>query len=379
VRERRIKILHVLDSLGVGGLERVVIDVVNGLDQSSFEQTVCCITRRGEAAQFLKAEARTVDLGKGVEADHLMPFKIARVIRAEQPDIIHTQNWTGIDASLARIITLLNRRCRLVHSEHGRNFPYIEFEPLKRRLARRFLYHVADQVFAISNEVRSYYCRETGFPIGRMQVIPNGIDPRRIDQFTQADGQAARRELGMAVEDFVIGTVARLDRTKDTITLVRAFGRLPRELRESSTLLIVGDGDQLAALKQFIAEHELSHRVILTGMRHDVPRLLRVMDVFALTSLSEGLPMTALEAMCARLPIVATNVGALPELVEEGMTGFLVKPKDDAAIAEKLIMLFRQRDLGRSFGEAGRRKVEREFSLDLMLQRYAELYHSMIK
>lgn len=376
----RIKILHVLDSLGIGGMERVVIDVVNGLAESSFDQTVCCISRRGEAAQFLRAGARCIDLGKGAEADHLTPFKLARVIRAEQPDVIHTQSWSGVDTAIAQRLTrliLIKPGPRLVQSEHGRNFPHIDGEPWKRRLARRFLYHAADRVFAISDEVRSYYCRETGFPVERMQVIPNGVDPRRIDQIDQSEANTARGELGIAADDFVIGTVARLDRTKDTMTLARAFSRLSQTAAEPVKLLIVGDGDQRPALETFATEQGLKEAVIFTGLRHDVPRLLGVMDVFALTSLSEGLPITVLEAMCASLPIVATKVGALPELVEEGVTGFLVDPKDAAAVAGRLTWFYHHRDLGRSFGEAGRRKVEREFSLDLMLQRYADLYRSV--
>jgi len=382
--ERKIKILHVLDSLGVGGMERVVIDVVNGLDQSRFDQIVCCVSRKGEAAWRLRDDAECVDLGKGDGADHLMPLKIARVIRREAPDIIHTQSWSGVDAAVAKLIA---GGAKLVHSEHGRNYPHLGSEPLKRKVARRCLYHFSDAVFAVSNEARDYYCRETGFPRDRMRVVPNGIDVRRIDD---ADRSGAREELGIGADDFVIGTVARLDATKDTITLARAFARLYLSQARSSPkpqtllkpglrLLIVGDGDQRTAIERFVAERELNGAVIFTGVRHDVPRLLGAVNLFALTSLSEGMPITVLEAMAARLPVVATRVGALPELVEEGITGFLVEPKDDRTLAERFGRLSSNRDLTRRFGQAGRRKVEREYSLDSMLRRYAELYLSVLK
>src|SRR5262249_42488114 len=219
---RKIKILHVLDSLAVGGMERVVLDVVNGLDPMRFDQAVCCLSRKGEAARHLREGVVCIDLGKGSDAGYLMPVKIARVLREQQPDIVHTQSWSGVDAAIAKLIV---RRGRLVHSEHGRNLPYILFEPLKRKIARRALFHLADAVFAISTEVRDYYCRQTGFPAGRMLVIPNGIDTRRIDG---ADTRSVRQELGIEAGDFVIGTVARLDKTKDTITLARAFATLFR-------------------------------------------------------------------------------------------------------------------------------------------------------
>ncbi len=366
---KKIKILHVLDSLGIGGMERVVIDVVNGLDRALFDQAVCCISRKGEAARFLREGAECIDLAKGAEADHFMPFKIASVIRIQKPDIIHTQSWSGVDTAIARLMT---RDSRLVHSEHGRNHPYIRFEPLKRKIARRCLYHLSDAVFAISNEVRSYYCRETGFSDKRMRVIHNGIDARRIDA---SNPQGVREELGIAMDDFVIGTVARLDTTKNTMALARAFAKSHGSLQGSKLkLLVVGDGDQKEEINDFLIERGLSHAVILTGSRHDVPRLLGAMNVFALSSLSEGMPITVLEAMCARLPVIATNVGALPEMVEENRTGFLIDPNDEESLSSRIAGLCRNRDLAREFGAAGRLKVEREYSLDRMLQSYAGLY-----
>ncbi|MDQ3011556.1 MAG: glycosyltransferase, partial [Acidobacteriota bacterium] len=366
----KINILHVIDSLGLGGMERAVIDVANGLDRAKFTQTVCCISRRGEAATLLQDDIRCIDLAKGAEADHLMPLKLARVIRREQPDIVHSQSWSGVDTAIAKVLT---RRARLVHSEHGRNLPHIYAEPLKRRIARRCLYQVADAVFTVSAELRDYYCRETGFPAKRMRVIPNGIDVRRIDE---ADRCGVREELGIANDDFVIGTVARLDATKDTMTLARAFARLPRH--GGLKLLIVGDGSERTRLERFAAESGLTSAIIFTGARHDVPRLLGAMNVFALSSLSEGLPITALEAMAAHLPVVATNVGALPELIREGLTGFLVEPQQDEAMAERLTLLYKSRELADAFGNAARRKVEREYSLELMLRQYANLYTSVV-
>jgi sugar transferase (PEP-CTERM/EpsH1 system associated) len=383
--EEKIKILHVLDSLDVGGMERVVIDVVNGLDPARFDHAVCCVSRKGEAAWRLRDGVECVDLGKGAAADPMAPMKIARVIRHVAPDILHTQSWSGVDAAIAKLIT---GGVRLIHSEHGRNYPHLDSEPLKRKLARRCLYHFSDQVFAVSEEVRDYYCRETGFPTARMRVISNGIDVRTMEG---ADRRGARAELGIGARDFVVGTVARLDATKDTITLARAFDRLyclafgaeaagnrRRETAPELKLLIVGDGPQKKMIERHAAERGLTGAVIFTGVRHDAPRLLAAMDAFALPSLSEGMPLTVLEAMAARLPVVATDVGALPQLVEEGVTGFLVEPRDDRALAERLARFYATPELARRFGLSGRIKVEREYGLDSMLRTYAELYRAVL-
>jgi sugar transferase (PEP-CTERM/EpsH1 system associated) len=354
-------------------MERVVIDVANGLDPARFEQVVCCISRRGEAAGQLSDGVRCIDLGKGDKADRLMPLKLARIIRRERPDIVHSQNWSGVDTALARLLT---PGVKLVHSEHGRNHPHWIKQPLMRRLARRGLYHLADSVFAISGEVREFYCSQTGVPAERLQVIQNGIDVRRIDE---ADASGIREELGIGPDDFVFGTVARLDLTKDTITLVRAFAAVALPRRDPKLkLLIVGDGDQRARLEELVGMLNLNRVVIFTGLRHDVPRLLRAVDVFALSSVSEGMPLTALEAMAAGLPIVATEVGALPELVEEGKTGFLVPMRHAVAMSDKLEKFITNRQLAKTFGEEARRKVEREFTLERMLQSYAELYESVL-
>ncbi len=368
--KEKLRILHVIDSLAVGGMERVVLDVVNGLDPARFAQTVCCLSRRGEAADELRPEAPCLDLGKGDRADYLLPLRLLRVIRRERPAIVHSQSWSGIDAAIAASLV---RGVRLVHSEHGRSLPHIHAESRKRRIARRALYHRADAVFAVSDELREYYCRETGFPRERMQVIPNGVDLRR---FEALDRDASRRELGFAPGDFVLGTVSRLDATKDPLTLLHAFVRLwqargrPADLR----LLIVGDGPLRAELERAAAAQAAGPAIRFAGLRRDVPRMLAAMDAFALSSLSEGLPITVLEAQAAALPVLATRVGALPELVAPGRTGLLAEPKQVDAFAEMIAMLYDQPALSRRFGAAGRHYVEREYGLDRMLERYAALY-----
>jgi sugar transferase (PEP-CTERM/EpsH1 system associated) len=372
--KKRIKIMHVIDSLGIGGAERVVINVANGLDPEIFEQIVCCISSRGRAARLLDERARCIDLGKGPKADHLMPLKIARVIRKEIPDIIHTQSWAGVDGVIAHVIA---RGSRAVHSEHGRSLPNVNGEPVRRKMARRCAYHMVDLVFTISEEMRQYLCRETGFPYKRMLVIPNGVDIGKIDS---ADGRGLREELGLSAKDCVIGSVARFDPTKDLASLIRAFAHLcSRYKGQSLKLLLVGDGSERPALEKLASEMEVRDRMVLTGFNDNVPRLLRAMDIFALSSITEGLPIAVLEAMCARLPVVATKVGALPEIVTGEVSGLLVEPRAPQAMAEKLARLVNDPDLRRRFGASARRKIEQEYSLDLMLRRYGEMYLSLTK
>ncbi|MBI1765806.1 MAG: glycosyltransferase [Acidobacteria bacterium] len=367
----KIKILHVLDSLNVGGMERVVINVANGLDPARFEQAVCCISRLGTAAHLLDAHVQRFDMGKGDERALLMPWQIAKLMRRERPDIIHTQSWAGMDGVIARTLA---RQGKLVHSEHGRNLPYIHHEPPKRKLARRCAYELADAVFVVSEEMRQYFCRETGFAPARMRVIHNGVDVAGIER---ADPVGVREELGLSPTDFVIGTVARFQETKDLPTLVRAFAQL-RQRQAHVKLLLIGDGAERGRLEQLALELSVAADVIITGIRHDVPRLLRALDAFALSSLSEGLPISVLEALAAALPVVTTRVGMLPEMLREGENGFLVAPGDVAVLAERLERLVINHDLARRLGAVGKQTVERDYSLAAMLRRYEELYLSLV-
>lgn len=196
-------------------------------------------------------------------------------------------------------------------------------------------------------------------------------------RFDQADARGVREELGLKSDDFVIGMVSRLNATKDLLTLARAFARLHRA-HSQAKLLIVGEGSERAKLEAFAAEQGLEREIILTGTRHDVPRLLRAMNAFALSSLSEGLSGAVLEAMCAGLPVVATAVGANVELVSEGETGFLIEPRADEALAERLSRLMADGEMARRFGAAGRRRVEEHYSLERMVARYEELYQSLL-
>ncbi len=368
-----VKILHILDSLGMGGMERVVIDVANGLDRNRFSQSVCCISKVGEAAKFLHADVRVIEIGKGEAADRLMPFKIARVIRDEKPDIVHTQNRSGIDTMIAGLPA---KTWRLVHSEHGRNWPNIKSEPIKSRIARRLLYHFSDAVFTVSGELADYFCGQTGFPRSRMGVIPNGID---LNRFDQADRKDIRLELGLDGNHFVIGTVARLSPPKDLFTLVRAYANLRQSHPQADIrLLIVGDGELRSSLQQCVNEAGLSSEVVFTGARDDVPRLLGAMNVFVLASLSEGMPLTVLEAMASRLPVVASAVGALPDLVDDGVSGFLVEPENPRMLADRIAAFYNDKKMATAFGAAGRLRVERQFNSAIMIGKYSDLYSKII-
>lgn len=367
----RIKILHVIDSLGIGGMERVLLDAANGLDRNLFSQSICCLSARGELARFLRDGIDVIELGKGAGPDRLMPVKIARLIRRIGPDIVHSQNLAGADVAIARPAAGCFSH---IHSEHGLNRAGRGPEPFRRRAGRGLLYRSCDAVFTVSDGLADYLCDQARFPRSRMRVIANGIDLKRIGQ---ADRKGARRELGIGDDRFVIGTVSRLSPPKDPAALVESFAALCRRLPGAPLcLLVVGDGGLRQGLEKLAAGRGLSERVVFTGARADAPRLMAAMDLFALSSLSEGMPVTVLEAMAARLPVVASAVGALPEMVEDNATGFLVPAGDAGSMATALEILATDHSLAARFAAAGRSRVEIRFNSGIMVEKYTQLYLS---
>ena len=241
---------------------------------------------------------------------------------------------------------------------------------MKRRVANRLLSRFPSRVFSVSNDLRAHLTSE-GFPERQVQVIHNGI------QTDATPPPAARREartrLGMEPEHIVIGSVARLDPVKDFRTLVRAFHDVHRVLPHAR-LVIIGDGPERDTLLIEIAGTGLTDSVILTGHREDVPSLLPALDIFANSSIFEGVSLTILEAMAAAVPVVATRVGGTPEVVVDGDTGRLVPARDVQAMAEALLSIATDAGTAGRMAASGRRRVEQHFSIERMVDRYAAVY-----
>jgi glycosyltransferase involved in cell wall biosynthesis len=210
-------------------------------------------------------------------------------------------------------------------------------------------------------------------PSRRLHVIPNGI---RLDRYApDAEARAAIRvELGLG-DAWVVGTVGRLDEHKNQALLVRAMAPL---LSSRVRLVIVGDGDGRGEVEAAIAALPEPRWVVMTGRRMDVPRVVHAFDVFALSSKTEGLPLVVPEAMAAGLPIVATAVGGLPDVIEEAETGLLV-PVDQQSLTEALSSLEHNHELARSMGQRGRVVALDRYSHDRMVDQYLELYGRSIQ
>lgn len=357
---KRIGVVHLLLTMDVGGLERVALDLVRRSDPDRFDARIICLRAPGELAPLAQSLGVPVEaLGARRGLDGLA--RLVRRLRHLRPAVLHTHNpgphRVGVVARRLGGVPVL------VHTKHGRNFP------LNRRAVavNRRLSLLSDRVVAVSEDAADVARRVEGVPAAKVCVIQNGIEPG--EPLTSSTWQSwVPRGI----------TVARLDPVKDQPTMLRAVRRVVDACPEFQ-LDIVGDGPERAALETLSRELQIDQHVRFLGYRTDVEDLLRRPAVFLLSSVSEGISLTLLEAMAAGLPAVATDVGGNREVVVDGLTGALVSTRDPGALAEEILRFVQDPARARAFGAAGRARVEQHFDLRLTVERYEALYSRLLQ
>ena len=364
-----IVIAHVLSSFGVGGQERVALDLARGQRERGHRVLAVSLAPPPDgplAAEFMAAGVETVTVPKRDGFDALLPRRLAALFRRENVRIVHTHNPQPLvyGAPAARLA-----RARAIHTKHGSN------PDRGRRLwLRRAAGWLCDAVVAVSDTTAEIARENHEAPTKRLHVVPNGIDLSRF--FPDAEARAAvRAELGIPSGAWVTGTVARLSPEKDQALLVRAAAPL---LGENAWLLLAGDGPEAAALRELVSQLPNGKFVRLLGARSDVPRVLASLDVFALSSRTEGLPLVIPEAMAVGLPVVSTAVGGIPAVVEEGTTGLLVPAGDEQALRDRLARLAGDHVLAQNLGHQGRERAVSQFSAQRMVSDYMMLYSKIL-
>lgn len=369
-----IKVAYVVLALNMGGLERVVLRLVARLDRARFEPVVCALDEPGGLAPDLaRLGVPLVVVHRNPGVDLGVAVRLASTLRREGVRVVHTHNaashfYGSLAAHALRLGT--GRRLPVVHTKHGRDEPG---NP-RRVLLNRFSSAICNRVVAVSDDAASVAIRIEHVSPRKVMTILNGVD---TDEFRPRPEQAeARAALGAPEEGFHVGCVARLAAVKDHATLVEAFARF-RAARPDAHLTLIGDGPERAALEARVEALGLAGAVTFAGERSDVAPLLPAFDVFALSSRSEGISLTLLEAAAAGLPIVATRVGGNQEVVVDGETGLLVPAANPAAFAAALSAVAGRADRT-ALGAAGRERVERLFSVQRMVRDYCQLYNEVL-
>ncbi|HUS47085.1 MAG TPA: glycosyltransferase [Phycisphaerae bacterium] len=366
----RVRICQLVTELGPGGAERIVYELATRLDKGRLDVQVAAL-RGGEVAGWLaEAGVKTTILGVLGKWDIRKLCGLADLLRRERIDLLHTHLFhADLAGRLAAGLAGVPHLVHTIHTAEGR------FRPWQFAFAR-LASGRCDRLICVSQSVRTWHARRSGLPLWRYAVIPNGID---ADAFGR-DEQARRRlraEWGAGEDDVIVVFVGRLHRDKGIDTLLAAMSHLSAR-GNPKDLVIAGDGPERNMVKTFVSHGEGGTHCRWLGLRRDVRDILSAADVFAMPSRWEGFGLALGEAMAGALPVVATRVPGIRDLITDGDTGLLVDRDDVTGFAEALNRLVSDADLRNRLGSAAKRHVTERYSIGEMIAAHERLYADVV-
>jgi glycosyltransferase involved in cell wall biosynthesis len=359
---RPLPVVFLVTHLETGGAERQLAELVTRMNPERFRPIVVCQKGGGPFYdEIAAAGVETHAFGLPGRWDPRFPWRLGRLCRRVGAGALVIRGFsTGV---VGRLVGRALGIRPVVMAEHSTG--RIDPDPKKRPL-ERLLAPLADGVIAVARGQVPFLVEDKGFDEARIRVVYNGID---LASWTPAERDAGlAAELGVPPDAPVVGILAMLRPEKDHATFLEAARLVLAEVPECR-FLIVGEGIERAALERRSEELGLGDRVVLTGRRPDVARLLTVFDVSVLSSVTvETFPMSFLEAMAMARPLVATRVGGVPEMIEEGGNGYLVEKRDARGLADALVRVVGDRAVAREMGRRSREIVEERFTMERMVR-----------
>jgi lipopolysaccharide/colanic/teichoic acid biosynthesis glycosyltransferase len=382
----RIKILRVIARMNVGGPAIHVVNLTAGLDRARFDSVLVTGTENpGEGSLLDLALARGIEpvvipeiVGQATLKPRDLKALIAlyRLIRRERPHIVHTH--AAKPGVLGRLAARLAGVPVVVHTFHG-HILHGYYGPLMSWLLRRMeriLARFSDRIIAVSEQVKQDLVRYGVAPPEKISVIPLGFNLQPFLDSSEHRG-ALSRELGLTNGARLIGIVGRIFPIKNHRLFLEAAARVAAEER-SARFVVVGDGVLRPEMEAHARGLGIADRVTFTGWRRDLPRIYPDLDVLVVSSRNEGTPVSAIEAMASACPVVATRVGGLPDLIEDGETGHLVPSEDASALAAAILRVLREPDTARRLAEAARAQVRERFRAERLIGDMERLYSELL-
>jgi glycosyltransferase involved in cell wall biosynthesis len=370
---RRLKVLQLTDRVGThGGAEHLTMQIAERLDPARFESMVCATrfsaaerdkeTVEEAAAALRAAGVRVLGLDRRTRAHVWAWWPLVRLLRRERVDVIHAHKfgsniWGVVFGRLCGVPVVVTH-------EHGWSFE----GRAKMILDRRLIAGGSNAFVAVSREDRRRMIELEKISPERAVFIPNGIPP-----LPPPSGRDVRAELGIGAGDQVVTTVGFLRQPKAMDVLIEAAARIAPRF-QALKVLIVGEGADRPVYEALIDRLGVHDKVRLLGLRSDVPDLLATSDVAVLSTNSEGSPLSVMEYMDAGLPVVATRVGGIPDLIDDGVEGYLVEPQDPAGLGDAIARVLDDPEEARRMGERARERRRREFDIDVMVENLQDLY-----
>ena len=377
---RRYKIAYVIDGLSMGGAERLMVPILKYLSRTDFDAYVCALQSKdgnpmADEIRALGIPVRCLDI-KHLRDWNALP-RLIKYLREINADLVHTQlEFANILGNISAKFLNLPSACT-IHV-----MPSLDVKPklkLHQKAEWFALRYFCDQVISVSEEARQYHLDISGARSSQVSTIYNGID---LSNFLKPDRELertnVRAELGIPMDANVLTTVAVLRPQKGVQFMIRA---LPAILASNPNTyyLIVGSGSHQNALLEEVDKAGVKNRVIFAGMRKDIARLLVASDIFVLPTLTEALPTVLAEAMAAKLPIIASRVGGVPEMVTDGQNGCLVEPQDVDSLANACIGLLANTENRATMSAEGWKIVNQKFNIQRQVDQLRELYFDQLR
>ena len=369
----KIKIVYIITGTGIGGAEKILYHTVTGLNNNHYSVSVCSLKERGEIARDLERQGIEVHCLKMENKEGFIGWlttigsliRLIPYLRKLQPTIVHSflfrANIVARIASYITSIPIVISSIRVMGGEKN-YFHYLE----------RMTSFMVDHYITVSESVKDYLVRKSRIPLEKVSVIYNGVNIKEHNSLKMPN----QRVIG--AEDKVVITVGRLHTQKGHSYLLQAIAKVQKEISKVK-VLVIGEGEEENNLKNLAKSLDLTDKIIFAGLRVDVEEILPEADLFVLPSLWEGMPNALLEAMALGIPVVATDVGGIPEVVIHEETGILIPPKDSDALASAMIDLLQNNFKAQKMGEAGRDRVEKHFSLARTIEKTECLYKKLLE
>jgi len=364
-----VTVAHVVQNLAIGGLERVVVNLAAHAHRDRFRPFIVCLGPGGPLVE--QARAAGIDVFVVAKKRGFTPGTVAtlaRRFRTMGARVIHCHNAAPlVYGALAGRIT----RARVVYTAHGMKTSAASHPVRLDRLG------MVDAFVTVSEDARQIAIRQGGADDERVRTILNGVDTNAYQRAGSEQRARVRASLGLDAGAFVFVIVARLTPAKDHANLFRAFAELS-SVNPSVRLVVIGDGELRDVLTGVVRELRMEERILLAGARDDVAELVGAFDCFVLSSFTEGLAMTLLEAMAAELPVVATGVGGNGEVVVDGETGLVVPARDSERLREAMQWMATHPAEARAMGKRGRERASSTFSIEAMVNAYEDTYRRVL-
>lgn len=364
---KAINIMFVTPCFGVGGLEQVVLNILQFLDRDKFNPLLCTLLEPDECmyeeAKRLDLPCHTVKKKPGI--DYLLPFKLREIFNKEKIDLInsHDIGATLYAAPAARLCGIK----RIVHTDHSQ----ILTKRKHLKMYRWLMGSLVSSSITVSEALERHLVNELGISAKKVKTIPNGIDVKKYA--VNGDIEYLKKAFGLGEDESVVGSIGRLTAQKGYEYLLKAFKMVLGDKPETR-LIIVGDGDERSSLEEIAKDLGIRKKVIFTGIRRDIPNLLWLFDVFVLSSLWEGQPITIIEAMAAGKAIVVTDVGDNAEILGQGKRGLIVPSKDPVSLANSITLLLNDRQLAGRLGAEAREHSMENLSHIGMVRKYEQVF-----